>query len=333
MAGMIAPHSSFSRREMLASLAAAGAARAAPAAKPKVGCVSWCFHNLSPGANPEDAISIIAGLGFDAIELIAIAPGDIRAYWSGAPFDRVRKLLDRHRLPVNQFALFQPVVEDLSSRDAEARARSLDLFESGCKIAKTLGSPIVNIVAPWARELRGPTAYLPRYYEIGSPKPGEKFHIDIAPSFDWDEVWQGFIQTMRACAGRAKASGLRMTLEHHTHTIVPDATAFLRLWDAIRDPALGCNLDAGWTLLQREYPPVAIHKLKSHLMNMHMRDIDGRMRTFVNIGDGVMDFKAMAEALQAIGFQGCLSLEQDRNPGEMQAVCRRYIQIMRECLA
>lgn len=320
----------------MTALAAAGAAVAAPqsgAPKIKVGCCSWNFHNLSPGANPEEAIGIIGGLGFDGIELIAIAQRDIRNYWNGAPMDRVQKLLAQYRLPVTQFAMFQPVVEDLSSRDADARRRSLDLFEAGCKIAKKLGSPIVNIVAPWARELRGPTEYLPRYYEITNPKPGEKFHIDIAPSFDWDEVWRQFIQTMRECLARAKSEGLRMSLEHHTHTIVPDATAFLRLWDAIRDPAFGCNLDIGWTLLQREYPPVAIYKLKGHLMNLHGRDIDGRMRTFVNIGDGVMDFKALADALKATGFQGCISLEQDRNPGDMKDVCARYLKIMRESLA
>jgi len=333
---MVLDKPSRNRRQFLTCLAAAAASGAPPPPGPsklKVGCCSWCFHNLSPGANPEEAIEIIGGLGFDGIELIAIARRDVADYWGGAPMDRVQKLLARHRLQVTQFALFQPVVEDLSSRDAGARGRSLDLFEAGCKIAKKLGSPIVNIVAPWARELRGPTEYLPRYYEISNPKPGEKFHIDIAGSFDWEAVWQQFIRTIRECLARAKSQGLRMTLEHHTHTLVPDATAFLRLWDAIRDPALGCNLDAGWTLLQREYPPVAIHKLKTHLMNLHLRDIDGRMRAFVNAGEGVMDFKAIAEALKAIGFQGCMSLEQDRNPGDMKTVCQRYLQMMRSYLA
>jgi sugar phosphate isomerase/epimerase len=324
---------SANRREFLTCLAAAAAAPQARASGVRVGCCSWCFHSLGAGAYPEEAIEIIGGLGFDGIELIANAQRDVHEYWSGAGLERVQKLLGRHRLQVTQFALFQPVVEDLSSRDAGARGRGLDFFETGCKIAKKLGSPIINFVAPWARELRGPTDYLPRYYEIGNPKPGEKFHIEIAPSFDWDEVWKQFIQTVRECLARAKSQGLRMTIEHHTHTILPDATAFLRLWDVVRDPALGCNLDIGWTLLQREYPPVAIHKLKTHLMNLHMRDIDGRMRTFVNVGDGVMDFKAIAEALKAVGFRGCLSLEQDRNPGDMKAVCRGYLQMMRNYLA
>ena len=35
---------------------------------------------------------------------------------------------------------------------------------------------------------------------------------------------------------------------------------------------------------QREYPPIAIHKLNSHLMNLHVRDIDPCMREYVPIG-------------------------------------------------
>jgi sugar phosphate isomerase/epimerase len=125
---------------------------------------------------------------------------------------------------------------------------------------------------------------------------------------------------------------MMLSIEHHTHTMIPDATSFLRLWDAIHDPALGYNMDVGWTLLQREYPPLAIHKLKQHLFNLHMRDIDGLMRTFVHVGEGVIDFKAITEALMAIGFTGYLSIEQDKHPGDMRATCQRYLQMMREYL-
>ena len=43
-------------------------------------------------------------------------------------------------------------------------------------------------------------------------------------------------------------------------------------------------------------------------MNLHVRDIDASMREYVPIGKGVMDFKAIADAVKAIGFTGFLSL-------------------------
>ncbi len=310
------------------------AAETTPAIKSrvKVGCLSWCFHDFSPGADPEPAIEIIGELGFDGIELIVNAREDLRGFWTGARVDRIRQRLDRARLQVSQFVMFAPVVEGLSSTRADERERDLDNFEAGCRIGARLGAPVVNIVAPWARELRGPTGYLPRYYEIANPAPGQKFHIDVADGFDWDRVWRGYVETTKACLVRAKAHGMKFSIEHHTHCLIPDATSFLRLWDQVQDPDLGYNMDTGWTLLQREYPPVAIHKLGRRLMNVHMRDIDGQMRSFVHIGEGVMDFSAIIATLKQIGFDGFVSIEQDKHPGDMRETCRRYLRLMRELI-
>lgn len=57
------------------------------------------------------------------------------------------------------------------------------------------------------------------------------------------------------------------------------------------------------------------------------------MRKFVHIGEGVMDFKAVAETLKVVGFTGFLSVEQDKHPGDMEVTCRRYLSMMREYLS
>lgn len=300
--------------------------------KPKVGCLSWCFHSLGPAADPEPVLDVIGGLGFGGVELIVTASRDLKEFWTDAKIERLNQKLRKNRLLVSQFVLFQPVVEDLSSTDRAAREQALAKFEAGCRIGKKLGAPIINIVAPWPRELRGPTGYLPRYYEITNPAPGQKYHIDIAEGFDCDRVWNAYVETTKACLSRAKAHGMKFSIEQHTHCLIPDAASFLRLWDQIRDDDLGYNLDVGWTLLQREYPPVAIHKVGRHLMNVHMRDIDGLMRQFPAFGRGVMDIQAIVTALKQVGFDGFASIEQDRHPGDpdMQETCREYLRIMRE---
>ena len=317
---------------LAAGMSAAAWPQSAGTRRAKIGSVSWNFHSLEPGAHPEEAIEIIGSLGFEGIELIANSRRDVDEYWTDATIGRIRKQLERTHLTLNQFPFFQPVVEGLTSRDAEERKRSLDYFERGCRIAQKLGAPMVNIVAPWARELNTPQAeYLPRYF-MDDPKNGEKFHIDIAPGYDFDQLWSTFVETTKACLERAKAHGMKFSIENHTHTMMPVTDSFFRLWDSIRDPAFGCNLDCGWAMNQREYPPVAIHKLKSHLLNLHVRDIDAKMRDYVPIGQGVMDLKAIADAVKAIGFSGFLSLEQD-GAGDMKETCRRYISLMKEYLA
>src|ERR1051326_7171831 len=295
----------MSRRQFLHTSALAAAAiplaaasadsPAAAKANIKVGCLSWCFHDFSPGVDPEAAIDTIGELGFDGIEMIVTASGDLKTFWTDGRVDLYKQKLEKNKLQVSQFVLFQPVVEGLSSTKPDERQQALDHFEAGCRIGQKLNARLINIVAPWARELKGPSDYLPRYYELPDAKPGEKFHIDIAEGFDFDRVWAEYVETTKACLERAKAHGLKFSIEQHTHTLVPEAASFRRLWDEIRDPALGYNLDAGWTQLQREYPPVAIYKVRKQLMNLHMRDIDGRMRQFPHIGQGVMDFKGIVE--------------------------------------
>jgi sugar phosphate isomerase/epimerase len=126
---------------------------------------------------------------------------------------------------------------------------------------------------------------------------------------------------------------MRFSIENHTHTMIPVVDSFLRLWDSIRDPALGCNLDCGWAMNQREYPPRAIRKLGKRLMNLHVRDIDATMREYVPIGDGVMDFKTIADAVKSIGFDGFVTLEQDSSGRDMKQTCQRYVSLMRELLS
>jgi sugar phosphate isomerase/epimerase len=321
----------MTRREFAFSAAAASAV-AAPPQRPRISCGSFCFHPFSPTATPDEAIDIIGEMGFEGIELILLSRESIGSYWTDARIAELRKKLDGHKLEVAQFIIFQPVVEGLTSLDESTRRQNLDYFETGCKIGRKLNAPIVNIVAPWPRELKAAASYLPRYYDIENPKPGEKFHIDIAPGFDWDKLWTAYVGTTKECLRRARAQGMKLTIEHHTHTMIPGADAFLRLWDAIRDPALGYNLDTGWTASHRDYPPEAIYKVRRQLMNLHVRDIDGTMRKFPHIGEGVMDFKAICDALKAIQFRGFMTLEQDKHPGDMRATARRYLEMMKEYL-
>jgi sugar phosphate isomerase/epimerase len=68
-------------------------------------------------------------------------------------------------------------------------------------------------------------------------------------------------------------------------------------------------------------------------MNLHVRDVDPAMREFVAIGKGVVDFKAIADTVKAIGFTGFLSLEQDGSKEDMKETCRRYVSTMKRYLS
>lgn len=298
----------------------------------KIGSVSWNFRGIGAGPPMDEPIEIIGEMGFDGIELIVSRPEELETYWKEPVISQLRRKLDKYGLEVSQFVLFQSAVAGLSSLKVNERDASLKVFERGCKVAAELKAPFINIVAPWATELKGPSSYLPRYYAVTEGAPDVKYHIDIAEGFDFDAVWEQFVKTIKEATAMAKAHGIRFSLENHTHTLVPDARTFRMLWDRIQDPALGMNLDIGWIQLQREYPPVAVYQAGEKLVNVHIRDIDGVGLRFVGIGEGVMDFPGVFKALKEIGFSGYLTFEQDGVP-DMRAVLSRGLDMLRKLIA
>jgi sugar phosphate isomerase/epimerase len=190
---------------------------------------------------------------------------------------------------------------------------------------------MINMVAPWPSVYsKKGYGYLPRYYATGTTMP-DKFSFEVPRNFDWAKAWADFVAVMKEATAMAKSAGVLFSLENHTHTFVQGPDAFLRLWDEVRDPTLGINLDIGWILLQREYPVVAIYKCRGHLMNVHLRDMDGFAYRFVAPGNGCMDFEGVVRALRDVGFSGFATFEQDGLP-DMKFAMRRGKEIMEEIL-
>jgi len=341
----------FSRRGFLkgvgtgalaaAALASAGSrataadAEKSPGRSPdkiRLGSVAWNFGGI--GADPPwtKEIESIGELGFAGIELIVAKPEQLGATLSEPNLSTILRQLEKHKMVVPQFVLFQSVTADLGSPDPEKRKRTLAVFEKACQVAAKLGAPMINMVAPWPTvyEKKG-WDYLPRYY-VADEKKGEKFQFDVPRNFDWQKAWNDLVSVMKDATAIAKAAGLQFSLENHTHTFVQGPDAFLQLWNEVRDPALGINLDIGWIQLQREYPVVAIYKTRGHLMNVHLRDIDITGRRFIAPGTGVMDFEGVVAALRDVGFSGFLTFEQDGVP-DMKGALRRGKEILEEILA
>ena len=147
--GLAGTRRDFLKRSVSAAGLLAGAALApvwtaraaeAPAAvgRPRIGCLSWNFHSLGAGSMPDEAIDIIGGLGFEGIELIICARPDLKTQWTDARVDKLKKQLEQQKLVVSQFAMFQPVVEGLSSLKPSEREESLDYFATGCRSPRKL---------------------------------------------------------------------------------------------------------------------------------------------------------------------------------------------------
>jgi sugar phosphate isomerase/epimerase len=207
------------------------------------------------------------------------------------------------------------VVGDLASLDPALKAKALETFNRGAKIARELGNDTLNMVAQWPRGLKGPTAYPPHaiYTTMrGMDKFSPKLQLELPKGFDWNAIWANYVDSIRTCVGIARDHGLRFALEGHTHVIVSHTDAFLRLFDHVPDPALGANFDTGWQFMQREYLPMSVHKLGERIFHVHAKDSDGLLNYSLPPGLGIVDWDGLVDALHAVGFDGFMSFELGR---------------------
>ena len=125
--------------------------------------------------------------------------------------------------------------------------------------------------------------------------------------------------------------GLEVTMHAHAAGFVEFEDELEDVLGAIEPRLLGVCLDTGHCEYAG-FDPVAFYRRHSERVSyLHFKDIDpvGRRRAidqrtgfyeacaaglFCNLGDGVVDFRALKGALVAAGFSGWATVEQDRDP-------------------
>jgi sugar phosphate isomerase/epimerase len=295
----------------------------------QVACCAANFHGFRGGADPLPAIQLIGEMGFDGIELIALAPADLGTIWSGPRLDEIRRTLAERKLVVSRFGVFGPLIPGMLAEEADRRAATLDNFERACAVARELGARQIGFTG-WPVPGTNPNTYTLRR----DAKPGDKLTMPLPSDLDWDALWRRGIEATRACLARAKAHGLVLCVEPHFHGIPQSAEQFLLLQREIADPALGYLLDTCWSMVQCAYPPLLAKMMAPHLVSVQFRDTDAATRNaFVPFGQGVVDFAGMVETLKAVGYGGFVSLEEVfMKPEVARADAQAFLTFMRERL-
>jgi inosose dehydratase len=125
--------------------------------------------------------------------------------------------------------------------------------------------------------------------------------------------------------------GLEVTMHAHAAGFVEFEDELEDVLGAIEPRLLGVCLDTGHCEYAG-FDPVAFYRRHSERVSyLHFKDIDPVVRRraidqrtgfyeacaaglFCNLGDGVVDFRALKGALVAAGFSGWATVEQDRDP-------------------
>ena len=142
----------------------------------------------------------------------------------------------------------------------------------------------------------------------------------------------GFLERIKAVATMGTEEyGLQVTMHAHAAGFVEFEDELEDVLSAIEPSLLGICLDTGHCEYAG-FDPVAFYRRHTERVTyLHFKDVDPAVRRraieartgfydacaaglFCNLGDGVVDFRALKAALVAANFTGWATIEQDRDP-------------------
>lgn len=140
--------------------------------------------------------------------------------------------------------------------------------------------------------------------------------------------WGRLAANAAVAADRVRAAGFEPTFHHHAGTFVESPAEIETFLDRVE---VGLTLDTGHLLIGGGDPVAAFAEWAGRINHVHLKDVDeaelrsvlaagGGMRevwssgAFVAFGDGDIDLPAVVGAMEAIGYDGWIVVEQDVLP-------------------
>ncbi len=177
---------------------------------------------------------------------------------------------------------------NLASPFSRARAASVRMFEDTIDLAADIGAETVVVV------------------------PGRMSPL-FPPSIEDRTGWVG--EGVSRLLPRAEARGVGLAIENVPFAAFPDAAALERFVRGFTSPAIGVCYDAANAHFIGESPAEGIRQLADLLRIVHLSDTGRDAWRHAPIGMGTVPFAEVAQALNAIDFQGACTLEIiDRDP-------------------
>lgn len=264
------------------------------------GPVTWGVDFADVVGNPpwDKVLDDIAASSVDALELGPVG------YLPEDPQRLRRELAVRGLTAVGSF-----VFEDL--HDPGARARVVEVAERACRaISAAGGSILVTIDRP------------------GPERVATAGRSDAARRLG-DREWREMIAVAAEIAAIAADHALRLAFHPHAGSFVEFDDEIRKLLDTSE---FDLCLDTGHAAYAGVAAAQALLDCGPRLAHVHLKDVRGEVLervhreqrdfwaaieagVFCPIGDGVVDVAGVMAALAEIGYEGFVTIEQDRIPG------------------
>jgi L-ribulose-5-phosphate 3-epimerase len=259
----------------------------------KKGINIWSFPS---NLKIKDCIALAKKAGFDSIELALNDKGDLSLESSIEEVNGYRSFADEIGIELSSLATGLYWGTSLTSDSEETRKRAEQILHKQIDFAAALGVDSI-LVVPGA---------------VG---------VDFIPDFQivpYDIVYDRALVVLKKFATYAEEKKISIGLENVWNKFLLSPIEMRDFIDKVNSPFVGAYLDVGNVILTG-YPEQWIKILGNRIKKVHFKDFRrsvGTINGFVDLLAGDVDFKAVCEALDSIGYDGHVTAEMIPNYGQ-----------------
>lgn len=243
----------------------------------KLGYSTWGM----PTVPVDVALSHLAGLGFDGVEL-TVLPGYSTelAILTKSERRRILKLLKKHGLELPAIAGHTSLMES----DPTAHAANLKRLKQ-----------VIDLAVDWA----GPDGP-PAIDTTAGSQPDE-----------WESRKGELVARTQELAEYAHAKGVTLAMEPHVGSIIDTPQKMVELIRLVDLPNVRVNFDISHFNVMGYSIEESVSALAPYAVHTHVKDETGRAphHQFLIPGEGIFDYVAYLHAMQRHGYTGYISAE------------------------
>lgn len=256
-----------------------------------------------------DTIEILAGLGYEGIEIMADIPHAYPPDLSEKDIEAILATLDRCHMRISNINAFMLWAEGDTWHPSWIEA---DPAQRQKRIAHTLRC--IDLAA----KLGAPTIST----EPGGPLDGMEVETGL----------RIFKEGLEAVESLAREKGVKVLIEPEPGLLIERSDQFLDFIDGLDQNVFALNFDIGHFYCVNEDPAALVPALQRHTRHYHLEDISAdRVHHHLLPGLGAIDLPAVLQAINQLDYQGFVTVElypYEDNPVETARKALAYLRAL-----
>lgn len=266
----------------------------------KKGINCWALPSRWP---LKDQLALAAKTGYDGVELTITENGILPYAAAPEQLKDIKRLADEYGLEILSVACSLNWQCSLTSDRQDIREKAKANIRRQIDMAKALGCSAV-LALPGFVGLDFHSAELFADPNRVSYFPGDE-------QIEYDAAYDRSLAAFRELAPYAEENGVSICVENTWSKFLLSPLEMRAFLDEIGSPCVKCYFDVGNVLLVG-YPQQWIRILGKRIERVHVKDFrrgTARLSGFVELLTGDVDFSAVRQALEQIGYDGYVTAE------------------------